>query len=76
MGKKQIVLIMEEEIKKLEKELADLKSTHRSCWDTYGSELCAGDMIREEEKIEKKIEQLKLKNISLSMEDPKYIIDD
>jgi len=62
-----------EKIKKLEKELEDLKSFHQSAWDTYGSELCAGDMIRQEEKLEKKIEKLKKENF---FEDPKYIIDD
>jgi len=42
-------------IEELEKELEDLKTSHRSQWDTYGSELCAGDMIRQEEELEKEI---------------------
>ncbi|MFA5207239.1 MAG: hypothetical protein WC428_00915 [Candidatus Paceibacterota bacterium] len=46
-------------IEQFEKELEDLKASHRSQWDTYGSELCAGDMIRQEEKIEKEIAKLK-----------------
>ena len=46
-------------IEELEKELEDLKASHRSMWDTYGSELCAGDMIRQEEELEKKILKLK-----------------
>ena len=46
-------------LEQLEKELADLKETHRSLWDSYGSELCAGDMISQEERLEKKIAQLK-----------------
>ena len=51
----------EQEIKKLEKELQDLKASNRSMWDSYGSELCAGAMINEEEKLEKEIERLKAK---------------
>ncbi len=50
---------MEKTIEQLEKELEDLKASHRSQWDTYGSELCAGDMIRQEEELEKKILRLK-----------------
>jgi putative protein kinase ArgK-like GTPase of G3E family len=46
-------------IEELEKELEDLKASHRSQWDTYGSELCAGDMIAQEEKLEKEIAQRK-----------------
>jgi len=46
-------------IEQFEKELEDLKASHRSQWDIYGSELCAGDMIRQEEKIEKEIAKLK-----------------
>jgi ribosomal protein L29 len=48
-------------IKELEKELEELKESHRSMCDIYGSELCTGDMIRQEEKLKKKI--LKLKTI-------------
>ena len=51
----------EQEIKKLEKELQDLKASNRSMWDSYGSELCAGAMINEEEQLEKEIERLKIK---------------
>lgn len=46
-------------IEQLEKELEDLKASHRSQWDTYGSELCAGDMIHQEEELEKEILRLK-----------------
>ena len=75
----------EKTIEELEKELEEMKASHRSLWDTYGSELCAGDMIRQEEKLEKEI--LKLKTIKKwedsglleglkSKEDPSQIIDD
>jgi hypothetical protein len=47
-------------IEQLEKELADLKAYHKSAWDTYGSELCAGDMIRQEEELKKEILRLKI----------------
>ena len=50
---------MSKTLEELEKELAELKESHSSMWDTYGSELCAGDMIRQEEKLEKEIEKLK-----------------
>lgn len=45
-------------LKRIEKKkvaLEELKSSHRSQWDTYGSELCAGGMFAEEEKIQKEI---------------------
>lgn len=42
-------------IEELENELKKLKESHRSMWDTYGGRLCAGDMIRQEEKLEKEI---------------------
>ncbi len=48
-------------IEQLEKELVDLKAYHKSAWDTYGSELCAGDMIRQEEELEKEIAKRKQK---------------
>lgn len=46
-------------IEELEKDLIKLREYHRSAWDTYGSELCAGDMIRQEENLEKQIQKLK-----------------
>jgi hypothetical protein len=46
-------------IEELEKELAGLKEYHRSISNTYGSELCAGDMFAQEEKLEKEIAQRK-----------------
>ena len=49
------------ELRKLEEELQEMKDLHKSLWDTYGSELCAGEMIAEENALEKKIKELKLK---------------
>lgn len=46
-------------INKLLDTLKKTRESNRSCWDTYGSELCAGDMFREEEIIEKRIEKLR-----------------
>jgi len=66
---------MSKRLEILEKALAGLKETHRSAWDIYGSELCAGEMIAQEEKLEKKIKALK-KLEEGEKEDPKYIIDD
>ena len=51
---------MEKTIEELEMELEELKKTHRSLWDIYGSELCAGDMIRQEDELSKKILKLKI----------------
>lgn len=52
-------------IEELEKELEDLKTSHRSQWDIYGSELCAGDMIRQEEELEKQIRKLKTEKLTI-----------
>lgn len=62
-------------IEELEKELKELKESHRSMWDTYGSELCAGDMIQQEEKLEKEILKLKTKEEKITIEDPSQIVD-
>jgi hypothetical protein len=52
-------MILEDKIKKLEKRLEDLRESNRTMWDIYGSELSAGALINEEERLEKKIEMLK-----------------
>lgn len=62
----------EKTVEELEKELERMRESHRSLWDTYGSELCAGDMIRQEKNLESEIEKLK----NRVKEDPKQIIDD
>lgn len=54
--KKEKVL---KEIKKLEEELIEVRSSNEWAWDHYGSELCTGEMIANEEKLEKRIEHLK-----------------
>jgi len=46
------------EIEKLEKELKKLKEYNRDIWETYGSELCAGNMIENERVIEREIQKL------------------
>ena len=50
---------MDKRLEILEKELEDLRSSHRSLWDMYGSELCAGDMSGQERALEEKIKKLK-----------------
>ena len=40
------------------KELEEKKELHKSMWDTYGSELCAGGMIAEEEKLKEEIKRI------------------
>lgn len=51
---------MKKTINELEQELVDLKESHKSMWNTYGSELCAGDMIRKQDELQRKIEKLKI----------------
>jgi hypothetical protein len=48
----------EEMIKRWSDELIELASTHEFAWNTYGSELCAGDMLRKEEELRNKIKVL------------------
>ena len=50
---------MSKRLQILEASLEKLKESHLSLWDTYGSELCAGDMIGEEEALQEKIDKLK-----------------
>jgi len=50
----------EKKIRKLEKKLEKMKSLHKSMWETYGSELCAGEMHNKEKDLEDKILKLKV----------------
>ena len=50
------------ELEEKKQELEDLKELHRSMWDTYGSELCAGDMSRKERELEEEIKALEEKD--------------
>ena len=50
---------MSKRLEVLESAFEKLKDSHRSLWDTYGSELCAGDMIGEEQALQEKINKLK-----------------
>ena len=43
------------ELDKLEDELKEMKRYHHDAWMSYGSELCAGDMIRQEDELKKAI---------------------
>ena len=48
-------------MKKLEKkkeELKKMKEYHKSIWEDYGSELCAGSMIKKERKLQEEIDLL------------------
>lgn len=44
------------DIKKMK--LKEMKEQHKSAWNTYGSELCAGDMSARERKLEEEIERI------------------
>jgi len=48
-----------QKINELISELKREKASNRSAWDTYGSELCAGEMINNERAIEDEIESLR-----------------
>lgn len=43
--------------KQLEDELKKLREFHLSLWETYGSELCVGDMVGKEKKLQDLIKQ-------------------
>ena len=62
-------------IDELEKELADLKEHHKTAWDIYGSELCAGDMIAQEENLEKEITKRKTKKEEEYINDVFQVLD-
>lgn len=47
-----------ERINILKKELSELRQSNKDNWMTYGSELCAGDMISKESKLEEQIRDL------------------
>lgn len=42
-----------------EKELAEVRQSNKAAWEMYGSELCVGDMIAKEQKLENLITELK-----------------
>jgi len=70
---------MKKTLKQLKKELANSKEYHRSICDTYGSELCTGEMLAKEKKLEDEILKLEKQNISKDdyyIEDPSQIVDD
>lgn len=52
-------------IAELEQELIDMKAMHAAQWATWGSELCAADLEREEAKIKtlKALKELKEETI-------------
>jgi len=53
----------QDKINDLVDKLEKTRESNRSAWDTYGSELCAGGMIGEENYIEEQIEGLR-RNVS------------
>jgi hypothetical protein len=66
---------MSKKLEILEKALYDMKRDHSSQWETYGSELCAGDMNGKEEELERKIQKLKEEEEIRFIEDVSQIID-
>jgi hypothetical protein len=50
---------MNKTLEELEKELEELRKSNYDSWMRYGSELCTGDMIEQEEKLEERINKLK-----------------
>lgn len=50
---------MKETIEQLQAELILMKIAHKIMWEDYGTELCVGHMINDEEELENKIKKLK-----------------
>lgn len=50
---------IELQIKEKEQALTSMRSYHMSLWNDYGSELCAGDMVKQERKLQEEIDELK-----------------
>lgn len=48
-----------EKIESLERALDNMKSLHLKMAKEYGSELCAGDMLKQEAKLQEEIDELK-----------------
>jgi len=48
-------------LKEKKEELLKLEEYHKSIWEDYGSELCAGGMIAKEEKLQEEIKTLEEK---------------
>lgn len=44
-------------LQELRKQLYEMKERHFEMWMRDGSELCAGDMLRQEKELENKIEE-------------------
>lgn len=53
--------ILQKELEDKYEELENLRESNISAWKTYGSELSAGGMSADEEKLEKKIKELEKK---------------
>lgn len=51
----------EKEIERLERELEEMKETHKNQWKEYGSELAVGDLFRRERELQYRIDALKEK---------------
>ena len=50
---------IQEQIREAEARLAQMREGHVDAWSIYGSELCAGDMLRQEHEIEDEIAALR-----------------
>ena len=48
------------ELEELKQELKELEESNKAAWDTWGSELCAGDMERKERILRDKIKEIEL----------------
>ena len=52
---------LEKEEQILKRELRGKESFHRAAWAEYGSELCSGEMLKDEHEMELKIEEVSRK---------------
>lgn len=46
-------------VEELEQDLVNMQIYHMNLWNEYGSELCAGEMIKKEKELEDEIERRK-----------------
>lgn len=51
-----------EKIEQLRSELESMYKGHRAAWEHYGSELCAGEMLKKERKLLDQIRELENEN--------------
>jgi hypothetical protein len=57
----EVLALLEKERDEAQNDLIKEREMNVSMWQTYGSELCAGDMEREERELKEKVDRIKTK---------------